>query len=160
MLTELHAPYKQDWTTKNIAAGLLLATAEVSSWEGLEWGLESDTEDEPLAWAAPKDARTSFAWLCAQGKTKTWHVDTGADDALFGLTFSSEVSRALPREAAGSWRPRHDLPLATGHIRAVEIVYDTTLDLGTPPGLVTECLLHGDIASTHLIAAEAYSRDE
>jgi len=63
-------------------------------------------------------------------------------------------------ESTGLLRPRRDLTLVTGRIRAVEIVYDTTVDYIATPGLVTECLLQGDTASTHFIAAEAHSRDE
>jgi hypothetical protein len=42
----------------------------------------------------------------------------------------------------------------------VEVVYDTVVEGGQAPGLVTEVPLHGDNPSTLLIAAEAYSRHE
>jgi hypothetical protein len=45
-------------------------------------------------------------------------------------------------------------------VNQVEVVYDTLVEGGSAPGLVSEVLLHGDDCSTLLIAAEAYDRDE
>jgi hypothetical protein len=47
-----------------------------------------------------------------------------------------------------------------GQVNQVEVAYDTLVEGGSVPGLVTEALLHGDDRSTLLIAAEAHSREE
>jgi hypothetical protein len=66
----------------------------------------------------------------------------------------------MPEFDSGSLRSCRDIPLVRGRINQVEVVYDTVVEGGQAPGLVTEVPLHGDNASTLLIAAEAYSRHE
>ena len=50
--------------------------------------------------------------------------------------------------------------LVPGRINKVGVAFDTSVEGGLAPGLITEVLLHGDTPSTLLVAAEAYSRDE
>jgi len=57
-------------------------------------------------------------------------------------------------------RARRNIDLTCGRIMGVEVVYDTEVEGGRSPGLLTEMLFHGESNSTHLIAAEAYSRDK
>lgn len=160
LLTAMDKADTVGWTTGNIAAGLLLAATEVRSWEAEEWAVEPGPDDEALAWAEPGESRTPFNWLRARGVTDNMLFDTYQDDGAFGLRFRTESFPERSMESTGLLRPRGDLTPVTGRIRAVEIVYDTTVDYVATPGLVTECLLHGEEASLHLIAAEADSRDE
>ena len=153
-------PNEVGWITRNIAAALLMASLEIASWEGEEWALESDHEDEPLAWATPADARTPYEWLRARADGRDALVRTYQDAELFGLSFLRNREPHLPASDIGSLRLRRDLPLVTGRINQVDVVYDTLVEGGACPGLVTEVLLHGDAASTLLIAAEADSRSE
>lgn len=148
------------WNAKNISAALLLACCEVGSWEGVEWALESGDDDEALAWARPDDARVPLAWLRANGVDRDAVIGVYQDDANFGLCFIPYVDPTLPDAASGSLRPRQNIPLASGRMTAVEVVYNTVVEGGLSPGLLTEALLHGESGSTLLIAAEAYSRDE
>jgi hypothetical protein len=153
-------PDEADWIGRNITAALLMASLEIASWEGEEWALESDDRDEPTAWAGPEDARTPYSWLRARSDRGDAVVDVYQDDAVFGLSFVPVRDPQLPRSDAGSRRARRDIPLVTGPVHQVEVVYDTVVEGGVCPGLVTEVLLHGDDRSTLLIAAEAYSRSE
>lgn len=50
--------------------------------------------------------------------------------------------------------------MARGSIRAVEVVYDTTVASPRCPGLLTEVLLHAETGLMFLIAAEAYGVQE
>ncbi len=137
-----------------------MASLEIQSWEGEEWALESDDEGQATAWAAAADRRTPFDWLRARTNQEQALVSTYQDDGVFGLNFIPLQDRQLPALPEGELRPRQGLPLATGRISQVEIVYDTTVDGGACPGLVTEALLRSKDRSTLLIAAEAYSRKE
>lgn len=148
------------WITRNISAALLLASHDVVSWEGEEWAVESGADGVPLAWASPTDGRTPFAWLSGRGVERVLGIDSYQDDAVFGLSFIPTIDRQLPSTDAGSLRSRRDAPLVTGRINRVEVVFDTLVEGGSAPGLVTEVLLHGDTSSTLLVAAEAYSRHE
>lgn len=148
------------WLERNVTSGLLLASRDVTSWEGEEWALESGPDDKPKAWAQPDDPRTPYAWLRTMSNHGAALIDIYQDDAVFGLTFTPFVDHQLPESDAGSLRSGRDIPLVTGPIKQVEIVCDTLVEGATAPGLITEALLHGDTGSTLLIAAEAYSRDE
>lgn len=147
------------WLTGNIAGALLLAMAEFQSWEGVEWAVESGENDVALAWAEPSDGRTPFAWLRGRGVHRDVVIDTYQDDGVFGLSFRWCGNRVLPTSDEGLLRSRRGIPLA-GWINKVEVVFDTLVDGGSAPGLVSEVVLHGDTSSTLLIAAEAYSRGE
>jgi hypothetical protein len=153
-------PDEVGWIGRNITAALLMASLEIASWEGEEWALESDDGGEPAAWADPEDARTPYAWLRARSDRGDAVVDIYQDDAVFGLNFIPARDPGLPESDTGSRRSRRDLPLVTGTVNQVEVVYDTVVEGGASPGLVTEALLHGENRSTLLIAAEAYSRSE
>ncbi|MFT4227051.1 hypothetical protein [Micropruina sp.] len=149
------------WITSNITAALLLASIEVESWEGEEWALESSSDDQAAAWATNDEPRIPFAWLRARQADRDSLITVYQDDAVFGLSFTnSDWCPLLPPSDTGSLRSRRDVPLTRGRINQVEVVYDITVEGCLAPGLVTEVLLHGDTASTLLIAAEAYSRDE
>lgn len=148
------------WMTHNIAEGLLLASRELLEWEGLEWALESDDDDEPLLWASPDSGRVPFDWLRAIGLDLDTVIHSYQDDGVFGLSFVGGFEPQLPEFTDQCLRPRRDIPLAGGAVQAVEIVYDTSAEEGQAPGVVTEVLLHGLSSSTLLIAAEAYSRAE
>jgi hypothetical protein len=148
------------WVTRNIAAALLFASYEIVTWEGEEWALESGPNDEALAWAEPDDPRTPYAWLRAKSRTADSVISVYQDDANFGLCFIPSSGPRLPEFATGSLRPRRDIPLTRGRVERVELAYDTTVKGGHSPGLVTEVRLHGESTTTHLIAAEAYSRNE
>lgn len=152
-------PDEMGWIRRNITAALLIASLEIGSWEGEEWALESH-EDEPLAWADPGAARTPYAWLRARGGARDAVVGSYQDNAVFGLSFIPTSDPHRSDSDTGSRRPRRNLPFVTGRINQVEVVYDTTVEGGQGPGLVTEALLHDDNRSTLLIAAEAYSRNE
>jgi hypothetical protein len=130
------------------------------SWEGEEWALAADDQDEAMEWAGPDDARTPYNWLHARGEGWDAVVVTYQDNGFFGLNFTPTRAPHLPESDTGWWRSRRNLPLVTGRINQVEVVYDTEVEDGACPGLVTEVLLHGDDCSTLLIAAEAYSRSE
>ena len=142
------------WMTKNISAALLLASRDITGWEGEEWALESDEDDEPLAWASPGGDRTPFLWLRARGASSHTFISTYQDDFVFGLDFLGRSDRQLPESDTGSLRSRPDVPLPTGPLNKVEVVFDTAVE-GT--GVLSEVLLHGDTTSSMLIAAEAYS---
>jgi hypothetical protein len=149
-----------DWLANNIAAGLLLASLEVTGWEGEEWAVESGPDEAPFAWAEPGDLRTPYAWLRARCTAGEATIDIYQDDSAFGLAFRASHRRELPAVDVASLRSRRDIPLVNGPIKRVEIVCDTLVEGALCPGVVTEALLHGDSGSTLLIAAEAYSRDE
>ena len=87
-------------------------------------------------------------------------IDIYQDYGVFGLCFIPVVEPQLPESDEGSLRSRRDAPIVMGRINKVEVAFDTAVEGGSAPGLVTEVLLHGDTSSTLLIAAEAYSRDE
>jgi hypothetical protein len=148
------------WVTRNITAALLFASCDIVSWEGEEWALESGADEEASAWAGPGDPRTPYAWLRARGVASDAVIGVYQDDANFGLCFIPTTEPCLPESDTGSLRSRRDIPLTCGRINQVEVVYDTVVEGGRCSGLVSEALLHGERASTHLIAAEAYSRDE
>ncbi|WP_206063252.1 hypothetical protein [Nocardioides sp. HDW12B] len=148
------------WIMKNISAALLLASLDVLAWEGEEWALESGDDDVALAWAMPADGRTPFAWLRARGSDRDFLISIYQDDAVFGLSFVSNVDLQLPGTDHGSLRSRRDVPLVVGGIKKVEVVLDTLVEGGSAPGLVTEVLLHGDASTSLLIAAESYSHNE
>lgn len=148
------------WITQNIAAALVWAGEDVTGWEGEEWALESDSEDAPVAWASSGDGRMPFAWLRALSPGGARSVGVYQDDVVFGLDFTERLTRELPSYDQGSLRSRRDLPLANGAIRSVEVVYDTTVEGGQCPGLVTEVLLHTDGGALLLLAAEAYGVNE
>ncbi|GHJ55645.1 hypothetical protein Nm8I071_49520 [Nonomuraea sp. TT08I-71] len=151
---------RQGWITENISAALLLASMSVESWEGVEWALESGPDDAAIAWAEPDAARTPYAWLRAMGADASTEINVYQDDALFGLCFIPAVELRLPEFDSGSLRSRRAIPLVCGPINQVEVVYDTVVEGRHDAGLVSEVLLHGDHASTLLIAAEAHSRHE
>ncbi|MEU1686467.1 hypothetical protein [Micromonospora sp. NPDC005707] len=151
---------RHGWITENISAALLLASMSVESWEGVEWALESGPNDVAIAWAEPDAARTPYAWLRAVGADASAEVSVYQDDALFGLCFIPTVELRLPESDSGSLRSRRGIPLVCGPINQVEVVYDNVVEGRHDAGLVSEVLLHGDHASTLLIAAEAYSRHE
>jgi hypothetical protein len=159
LLAAADLPDSSGWITKNITAALLLASCEVTGWEGVEWALESG-DDDALAWATPADGRTPFAWLRAIGDDRDFLISTYQDDFVFGLDFVRTVDRQLPSSDDGEPRSRRDVPVVTGRITKVEVVLDTSVEGATAPGLVTEVLLHGDTSSSLLIAAEAYTRRE
>lgn len=71
-------------------------------------------------------------------------VSVYQDDGVFGLDFTDRLTpkHALPSHDQGSLRSRRRIPLAHGPIRSVEVVYDTTVEGGRSPGLVTEALMH------------------
>lgn len=148
------------WISRNIAAGLLLASCNVLTWEGEEWALESGDLDVPIAWAAPGDLRVPYAWLRARCRGSERLISIYQDDAFFGLSFLSPVDHRLPDSDSGSLRSRTGIDLACGEIRAVEVAFDTTVECAEDAGLVTEALLHGERGTTLLVAAEAYSRNE
>lgn len=148
------------WITKNISAALLLASSRVTGWEGEEWALESGADDEPLEWAASGSGRTPLLWLRALGADRDIFITTYQDDDLFGLNFLWASDRPLPESDTGSLRSRSDLPLLTGPINKVEVVFDTTVHSRGGRGMLSEVLLHGETSSSLLIAAEAYSRDD
>lgn len=148
------------WLTRNIAAALQFASVDIDAWEGLEWALESGAGDEALTWAGPDAARTPYAWLRAIGDHSEPVITIYQDDANFGLSFLPTGDCTLPESEEGSLRPQPQLPLVRGPITHVELAFDTTVDGGQGPGLVTEVVLYGDGTSTLLLAAEAYSRDE
>jgi hypothetical protein len=153
-------PDEVGWIRRNITAALLMASLEIVSWEGEEWALESDDQEEPTAWASPDDARTPYAWLRARGVGRDVVVHIYQDDGVFGLCFIPTGNPCLPESDTGLLRSRQDIPLVIGRVNQVEVVYDTVVEGGLCPGLITEVLLHGDSRSTLLIAAEAYSRNE
>jgi hypothetical protein len=153
-------PDQVGWIRRNLTAALLMASLEIVSWEGEEWALESDERGDATAWAGSRDARTPYAWLRARSEQGDAVVDIYQDDGVFGLSFIPARDSRLPEADAGSLRSRRDLPLVTGPVNQVEVVYDTVVEGGACPGLVTEALLHSDNRSTLLIAAEAYSRSE
>jgi hypothetical protein len=148
------------WITENISAALQLASMSVESWEGVEWVLESGPDDVAIAWAESGAARTPYAWLRAVGAGASAEVGVYQDGALFGLCFTPTVELRLPEFDSGSLRSRRGIPLVRGPINQVEVVYDTVVDRRHDGGLVSEVVLHGDHASTLLIAAEAHSRHE
>jgi hypothetical protein len=149
------------WTARNLAGALVIASLDVVAWEGVEWAVESDPRDgEPTDWAGPGDVRTPYAWLRARGDQGEAVVEPYQDEAVYGLNFVTVWDRPLPESAAGSWRPRRAIALVTGPIHRVDVAYDTTVAGGLDPGLLTEAVLHGSTAVTHLIAADAYSREE
>lgn len=148
------------WITENISAALLLASMSVESWEGEEWALDSGPHDVATAWAEPDAARTPYAWLRAIGANTSTEISIYQDDMLFGLCFIPTTELRLPEFDLDSLRSRQGIPLVRGPINQVEVVYDTIVEGGRCAGLVSEVLLHGDHASTLLIAAEAYSRHE
>ena len=160
LLAAAGLPDHVGWLTRNIAAGLMMASLDIESWEGEEWALESDDDEQATAWATPADRRTPFDWLRARTSQGQAQITTYQDDGVFGLNFIPLQDCRLPALPEGERRPRQDLPLATGRISHVEIVYDTTVDGGAGPGLVTEALLRSKDRSTLLIAAEAYSGNE
>lgn len=153
-------PGDDSWLRRNLTAGLLLAARDVASWEGEEWALELGPDDQPLVWAKPSDPRTPYAWLCAKSQTDSALIGIAQDDAVFGLSFIPFQDRALPTVDVGALRSRRNIPLVTGPIKQVEIVVDTLVDGGVGAAVLTEALLHGEAGSTHLIAADAYSREE
>lgn len=144
------------WITSNITSLLMLASMDVVTWEGEEWALEG-TDGAALTWAGADDARVPFDWLRAKGTDRDAVLRTYQDDGVFGLLVSPGHP-TLPEIPTGELRPRRNLPLVTGRIEAVEVAYDTIVEDGACPGLVTEVLLHGKSHSTLLIAAEAHSR--
>lgn len=148
------------WITANISQALLLASMTVASWEGEEWAVESGPDDSPTAWADDDAARKPYAWLRAVGADGDAAIGGYQDDGVFGLCFVGDTEFRLPESDTGSLRSCRDIPLVRGRINQVEVAYDTVVEGGRAPGLVTEVLLHGDDASTMFIAAEAYSRDE
>jgi hypothetical protein len=160
LLASAGYPDETGWITRNITAALLMASVEIVSWEGQEWALESDDRDELTVWAGPQDARTPYAWLRARSDVGEAVIDSYQDDGVFGLNFIPTRDPGLPESDTGSLRSCRDVPLVTGPVNQVEVVYDTLVEGGACPGLVTEALLHGDNRSTLLIAAAAYSRSE
>jgi hypothetical protein len=160
LLAAIDVPDQVGWLTKNVTAALLVAAAEVDSWEGLEWAIESGENDVALAWAQPSDGRTPFAWLRGHGADHDVAIDIYQDNGVFGLSFLPFIDRHLPESDEGSLRSRREVPVVSGRINKVEVVLDTLVEGGAASGLVTEVLLHGDSSSTLLIAAEAYARDE
>lgn len=160
LLTAAGLPDGQGWITRNIAAALLFASYDILTWEAEEWALESGVDDEALAWADPTGPRTPYAWLRAKSHASDTVISSYQDDANFGLCFIPTADFRLPDSDEGSLRSRRDIPLTRGRINRVEVVYDTEVEGGSAPGLLTEVVLHGDTTATHLIAAEAYSRDE
>jgi hypothetical protein len=149
-------PDEHGWITANISAALMLASMSVASWQGEEWAVEGPGE----VWADPEDARTPYAWLRAVGNDREALIGVYQDDAVFGLSFLPAVDFQLPERDHGALRSRRDIPLVRGSIRRVDVVYDTLVEGGSAPGVLSEVLLQGDTGSTLLIAAEAYSRDE
>ena len=119
------------WITRNLAAALLFASYDIVTWEAEEWALESGVDDEALAWADPTSPRTPYAWLREEPR-----IGRG-DQHLPGR---HQLRPVLQPNGGGRVRHR-------GRGRQC-------------PGLVTEVVLHGETTATHLIAAEAYSRDE
>jgi hypothetical protein len=150
------------WITTNISAALLLASCEITGWEGPEWAIESGEDDIALEWAEPTSGRTPFAWLRAKATDREVVIDIYQDNVYFGLDFLPTFNPQLANFDTGSLRARLDAPVLTGRINKVEVVFDTELDEKwlRGPGVVSEVLLHGDTSSSLLIAAEAYSRDE
>lgn len=150
------------WFAKNISAALLIASCEVTGWEGPEWAVESGEDDIALEWAEPTSGRTPFAWLRAKATDREVVIDIYQDDGYFGLDFLPTFNPQLADFDTGSLRARLDAPVLTGRINKVEVVFDTEVELKrlSGPGVVSEVLLHGDTSSSLLIAAEAYSRDE
>ncbi len=148
------------WISRNIAAALVFASCDVLSWEGEEWALESGDADVPTAWASPGDVRVPYAWLRARCRGSERLISVYQDDAFFGLSFLSPLDHRLPESDSGSLRSRTGIALACGAIRAVEVVFDTTVEGSFDAGLVTEVLLHGERGTVLLVAAEAYSRNE
>jgi hypothetical protein len=160
LLAAAELPDPNGWTANNIAAALQLASLDITAWEGEEWALESGEHDEALDWAGAEDTRIPFAWLRAKAVDRDAHIGIYQDDSVFGLSFIPATDPPALGPPTGSLRPRHDIPLVTGRITAVDLAYDTLIDGGSAPGLTTEALLHGDRRSTLLLAAEAYSRNE
>ena len=160
LLAAADLPDSVGWITKNISAALLLASSEVLAWEGEEWALAAGEGDVPPVWGTPSDDRMPFAWIRGRGVDHESLIGIYQDDGVFGLCFIPAVDPKLPESDAGSLRSRRDVPVVTGRINKVEVAFDTSVEGGSAPGLVTEVLLHGDTSSTLLIAAEAYSRDE
>lgn len=150
------------WLAKNISTALLLASCEVTGWEGAEWAVESGDDDVALEWAAPTSGRTPFSWLRATGTDREVVIHTYQDDGYFGLDFLPTFHPQLADFNDGLLRARLDAPLLTGRINKVEVVLDTEVEQNwfRGPGVVSEALLHGDTSSSLLIAAEARSRDE
>ncbi|WP_418058562.1 hypothetical protein [Pimelobacter simplex] len=160
LLTAAGLPDGVGWITTNITSALLLASREVTAWEGEEWALVSGEDDAALAWAKPSGGRTPFAWLRAIGDGRDSLISIYQDDAVFGLNFVPTIDPPSRRPDEGSRRWRQDVPVVTGRINKVEVVLDTIVEGGSMSGLVTEVLLHGETSSSLLIAAEAYSLDE
>jgi hypothetical protein len=159
LLAAAGCPDEVGWITRNISSALALASVEASSRQGEEWALESDANDRATLWARPGDPRVPYAWLRACGDRPDTVVTTYQDDGVFGLSFISGLQPHPPQREAGVLRPRRRIPLITGWVNQAEVVYDTLVEGGATPGLVTEVLFHGDDRSTLLIAAEAYARD-
>lgn len=148
------------WNAQNIAAGLMWAAEDLTSWEGEEWAIESDGADNPLTWGGPEDGRTPFAWLRARSRADSRLVGVYQDEGVFGLDFTELWTRELPSRDQGSLRSRRNIPLACGPVQSVEVVYDTLVEGGRSPGLVTEVLLHTERGNLLLLAAEAYGANE
>lgn len=158
--SRLHDPV--GWFAKNISAALLLASCEVTGWEGAERAVEPGEDDVALEWAAPTSGRTPFEWLRAKATDREVVIHIYQDDGYFGLDFLPTFNPELADFDTGLLRARLDPPLLTGRINKVEVVFDTEVEQEwfRGPGVVSEVLLHGDTSSSLLIAAEARSRDE
>jgi hypothetical protein len=91
-------PDEVGWITRNISSALAMASLEIRSWEGEEWALESDDEDQATLWARQDDPRVPYAWLRACADRRNPVVVTYQDDGVFGLNFISCLE-PHPRQA-------------------------------------------------------------
>lgn len=148
------------WIARDVSAGLLLAAVDVTGWQGEEWAVETTRDGTPVRWAGPSDGRTPYAWLRLVTAEGARVIGTYQDDAVFGLDLTSRLDPAPLARPQGSRRPRPDLALPRGPIRAVDLVLDTSVAGAAGPGVVTEAVLHGEEAALLLVAAEAYGTDE
>jgi hypothetical protein len=116
------------WFARNITAALLLASCEVTGWEGAEWAVESGEDDIALEWAEPTSGRTPFAWLRPKGTDREVVIHIYQDDGYFGLDFLPTFNPLLADFDTGLLRARLDAPVLTGRINKVEVVFDTECD--------------------------------
>lgn len=147
------------WLTRNAARALLMASREISSWEGDEWALASDGDERALAWAGPDADRVPFAWLRARTGSGDGLFAGYQDDVEFGLRVAppdESENFQLMREPELSMRPSRDLPFAMGPVREASVVFDTTHSGGSAPAVMSEVLIETTSSSTLLIAAELY----
>ncbi|OJU41601.1 MAG: hypothetical protein BGN97_04040 [Microbacterium sp. 69-10] len=141
------------WNVRNLSAALLLAAVDDTVWEGEEWATDGDDATD-ASWAQPDDHRTPFSWIRTTSADSFACVSIYQDDGVFGLDFLADPSTHRPHPAEGIRRPRPAMALGIGRIRAVEAIYDTTVEDQASPGLLSEVLLHGDSGTALLVAAE------